>query len=136
MGGKGIMVRPQRVIEDLGVDDGEGLSKKMRKGSKQIRALLEDIAYEKEEEYEAKMANKKKKRKREKERDNANYRDDYEEWRPPRFDDFEDDHGDAFVPRNNAQRAYNYDNYAHEARSPRESKSKPKHKKAPLSMYE
>merc|ERR1712087_1068942 len=94
--GKGIMVRPQRVIEDLGVDDGEGLSKKMRKGSKQIRALLEDIAYEKEEEYEAKMANKKKKRKKEKERGDSNYRDDYEEWRPPRFDDYEDDHGDAF----------------------------------------
>merc|ERR1712129_451896 len=106
--GKGIMVRPQRVIEDLGLDDGNGLSKRMRKGSKQVRALLEEIAYEKEEEYDQRMASKRRKKKERKEREDGNYRDDYEEWRPPKFDGYEEDHGNAFHERNNANRAYKH----------------------------
>merc|ERR1712154_310483 len=60
--GKGIMVRPQRIIEDLGLSDGTVLTKKMIKGSKQIRYLLEDIAYENEQIYQQKLADKKRKK--------------------------------------------------------------------------
>jgi len=94
--GKGIMVRPQRVIEDLGLSDGSALSKKMIRGSKSIRALLRDIAYEKEEEYQRKLAEKNLKRARHRKDDN----DLYTEWKPPIFDDYEEDHSEAFQPRN------------------------------------
>ena len=95
--GKGIMVRPQRIIEDLGLSDGTSLNKKMVKGSKAIRQLLQDIAFEKEEEYQKRL-NDKKRKKREKNHDN--YHDEYAEWKPPRFDDYEEDHSEAFRPRN------------------------------------
>merc|ERR1712113_163013 len=39
--GRGIMVRPQRIIQDLGLSDGTILTKKMIKGSKPIRQLLQ-----------------------------------------------------------------------------------------------
>jgi len=94
--GKGIMVRPQRVIEDLGLSDGSALSKKMIRGSKTIRALLRDIAYEKEEEYQRKLVEKSLKRARNRKDDN----DLYTEWKPPIFDDYEEDHSEAFQPRN------------------------------------
>lgn len=47
--GKGVLVRPVRVIEDLGQPDGYELTQKMIKGSKSIRRLLEDIAFKKEQ---------------------------------------------------------------------------------------
>lgn len=94
--GKGIMVRPQRVIEDLGLSDGTALSKKMIKGSKSMRKVLREIALEKEEEYERKLAEKNLKRARQSKHQN----DLYSEWRPPKFDDYEEDHGDVFQPRN------------------------------------
>lgn len=90
--GKGIMVRPQRIIEDLGLSDGTVLTKKMIKGSKQIRHLLEDIAYENEELYRQKLTDKKRKKHK------KQYIDD-DDWRPPKFDDYEEDHSDAFRPR-------------------------------------
>mmetsp|Transcript_42375 Transcript_42375/g.37631 ORF Transcript_42375/g.37631 Transcript_42375/m.37631 type:complete len:168 (+) Transcript_42375:187-690(+) len=96
--GRGIMVRPQRIIEDLGLSDGSVLTKKMIKGSKAIRQLLQDIAFEKEEEYQTKLA--KKKRKKDKYDQESNFRDDYGDWKPPKFDDYEEDHSDAFKPRN------------------------------------
>eukprot|EP01084_Bolivina_argentea_P050495 92877_1 len=57
--GKGVMIRPERIIEDLGLSDGKKLTKKMRRGSKTIkkltkkmrrgsktiRQLVKDIAY-------------------------------------------------------------------------------------------
>lgn len=61
--GKGIMVRPQRIVEDLGLPDGKELNKKIIKGSKQIRALLQDIAFEKEEEYQRRLREKKREKK-------------------------------------------------------------------------
>merc|ERR1712228_50748 len=60
--GKGIMVRPQRIVQDLGLPNGQTLDKKMIKGSKSIRKLLQDIAFEKEEEYQKKLRMKKKKK--------------------------------------------------------------------------
>merc|ERR1712228_639608 len=91
--GKGIMVRPQRIIEDLGLSDGTVLTKKMIKGSKQIRYLLEDIAYENEQLYQQKLSEKKRKKSK------KQYNDD-DDWRPPKFEDYEEDHSDAFKPRN------------------------------------
>merc|ERR1712228_1091001 len=60
--GKGIMVRPQRIIEDLGLSDGTALSNKMIRGSKAIRTLLREIAIEKEEEHQRKLTDKKRKK--------------------------------------------------------------------------
>jgi len=90
--GKGIMVRPQRIVEDLGLPDGKELNKKIIKGSKQIRALLQDIAFEKEEEYQRRLREKKEKKKKHKKQEYTIYDD----WQPPKFDDLEEDHGDAF----------------------------------------
>jgi len=92
--GKGIMVRPQRIVEDLGLPNGQSLPPKMIKGSKSIRKLLQDIAFEKEEEYQRKLKMKKKKKKREKVEEEM-YE---EEWKPPKFD-VKADHGDAFAPK-------------------------------------
>merc|ERR1719361_3094803 len=47
--GKGIMVRPLRIIEDMGLPNGYELTPKMIRGSKSIRKLLEDIAFKKEQ---------------------------------------------------------------------------------------
>jgi len=92
---KGIMVRPQRIVQDLGLPNGQTLNKKMIKGSKSIRKLLQDIAFEKEEEYQKKLKMKKKKKKKEAKEDEM-----YEEdWKPPKFDGMEEDHGDAFAPK-------------------------------------
>ena len=74
------MVRPQRVIEDLGLSDGTGLSKKMIRGSKSMRKELRDIAHEKEEEYQRKMVEKNLKRAR---RD-KHAEDLYTAWKPPK----------------------------------------------------
>ena len=93
--GRGVMVRPQRIIEDLGLSDGTVLTKKMIKGSKATRQLLQDIAFEKEAEYQHKLAKKKKKKDR---YDNESY--DYGEWRPPKFEDYEEDHSEVYKPRN------------------------------------
>jgi len=49
--GKGIMVRPLRIIEDMGLPNGYELTPKMIRGSKSIRKLLEDIAFKKEQDY-------------------------------------------------------------------------------------
>jgi len=94
--GKGIMVRPQRIIEDLGPNDHE-ITNKMIKGSKQIRHLLEQIAYENQLEYQQKLKEKKRKKKN---KQNENYKDnEYDQWRPPRFQDYEEDHSEAFSPK-------------------------------------
>eukprot|EP00483_Globobulimina_turgida_P004256 UN04265 len=68
------MIRPQRIIQDLGVPDGKGLTSKRIKGSKHIRQLLEDIAFAREDEYQKKKTGKKKKKK---------HQDMYDEWKPP-----------------------------------------------------
>ena len=47
--GKGIMVRPERIIEDMGLPNGYELTPKMIRGSKSIRRILEDIAFKKEQ---------------------------------------------------------------------------------------
>jgi len=47
--GKGIMVRPCRIIQDLGLPNGKKITQKMIRGPKEIRNLLEDIAFEKEQ---------------------------------------------------------------------------------------
>jgi len=46
--GKGIMVRPQNIIEEIG-DSGQRLTEKIIKGSKEMRELMEDIAFKKEQ---------------------------------------------------------------------------------------
>merc|ERR1712228_1082683 len=46
---KGIMVRPQRIIEDMGKPNGQKLTEKEIKGSKKMRRLIEDILFEKEQ---------------------------------------------------------------------------------------
>jgi len=47
--GRGIMIRPQRIIEHLGKPD-KLLTDKMIRGSKRIRNLIADIQFEKEQE--------------------------------------------------------------------------------------
>merc|ERR1712228_21570 len=47
--GKGIMVRPERIIEDLGKPNGQKLTEREIKGSKKIRRLIDDIQFEKEQ---------------------------------------------------------------------------------------
>ena len=48
--GKGIMVRPDRIIEDLGNPMTKQLDETMKRGSEEIQALLKQIARERKEE--------------------------------------------------------------------------------------
>jgi len=93
--GKGIMVRPQRIVEDLGMPDGKPLNKKIIRGSKKIRRLLQEIATEKEQEYQRKLQQKIKRKHKNKE----NKEHSLSDWQPPKFDDLEECHADAFQPK-------------------------------------
>eukprot|EP01084_Bolivina_argentea_P103563 185486_1 len=86
--GKGMMCRPERIIEDLGNPMTIPLDDAMKKGSPEIQALLKEILRERKEE-----ARRKKKAAMEaaaaKER--SNYGGDIG-WKPGKFDDYKEDH--------------------------------------------
>eukprot|EP01083_Nonionella_stella_P262370 892221_1 len=86
--GKGIMIQPDRIIEDLGNPMTKPLDSDMKKGSPEIQSLLKEIARERKEE-----ARRKKQAAMEaaaaKER--SNYGGDIG-WKPGKFDDYKEDH--------------------------------------------
>ena len=85
--GKGVMVRPDRIIENLGNPHTKPLDESMKKGSEEIQELLREIAMKRK-------AERIKKKRAEEERRAAKEASNYGGeigWTPAKFDDYNED---------------------------------------------
>ena len=85
--GKGVMVRPDRIIQDLGNPHSKPLDDMMKKGDEEIQALLRSIAKKRKKEREEKKRKEAEKRAA---KERSNYGGDIG-WKPAEFDDYNED---------------------------------------------
>merc|ERR1712228_299436 len=90
--GKGVMVKPDRLIEDLGNPNTKELDDTMKRGSEEIQKMLKEIAKQRKEQ---RMKKKQEAMAAELAKKQSNYGGDVG-WTPAKFDNYKQDDGDAF----------------------------------------
>merc|ERR1719410_2797720 len=93
--GKGVMVRPDRLIEDLGNPNTKKLDDAMKKGSEQMQKMLKEIARQRKME---RLKKKKEALAAAAAKEQSNYGGDAG-WTPAKFDDYKQDDADVFGSR-------------------------------------